>query len=81
MLIMAQDRNSIINTDTIAYFQIDRIASIRAVFATPGLASFCMGTYKSPEDCQKVLRDLFRIYEDESAYAYAMPQKEEVSAI
>lgn len=79
MLIMDQSKGAIVNTDTLACINIDRIMQIRAVFATPGLASVCLGSYNSYDDCNKVLADILRVYNCEGEYTYEMPQKEEVA--
>lgn len=78
MLIQTQNKNMLVNSDNLAYIHIDRIAQIRAVFATPGLASVCLGSYNSVEDCKSVISDILKTYEDESGYTYEMPQKDEV---
>lgn len=79
MLILTQEKDKIINTDTLAYIHIDRIAQLRAVFATPGLASVCLGSYNSVEDCKKVISGIMRVYKWEGEQAIEMPQKEEVT--
>lgn len=79
MLIQTQNKNMLVNSDNLAYIHIDRIAQIRAVFATPGLASICIGSYNSYDDCNKVLADILRVYSCEGEYTYEMPQKEEVA--
>ena len=81
MLIRSQNEEQLINLDTVQIIEIDldEEENTCGIFCTyHDYYSVCIGEYRAPSRAKRVLRDIYKTYND-GYRAFFMPQDQEES--